>query len=107
MPEIRVRALFSPCYTSVKTTSFLKNKSQKFANKVHADILIKAVPRFDPGTHRFPYGHLFCYTTIHGAHLKIKFISTQNIIVRKLDYITSEEPVDLFLTTLLVCTRQQ
>ena len=34
-------------------------------------------------------------------------ISTKKIIVRKLDYRTSEEPVDLFLTTLLVCTRQQ
>jgi len=31
----------------------------------------------------------------------------KKIIVRKLDYHTSEEPVDLFLTTLVVCTRQQ
>jgi len=34
-------------------------------------------------------------------------LNTMNIVVRKLDYYTSEEPVDLFLTTLVVCTRQQ
>ena len=32
---------------------------------------------------------------------------TNNFIVAKLDYHTSEEPVDLFLTTPVVCSRQQ
>ena len=39
-----------------------------------------------------------------GNKVKIMSLSTKNIIVRKLDYHTSEEPVDFFLTTLLVCT---
>ena len=37
----------------------------------------------------------------------ILFIYTNNFILAKLDYHTSEEPVDLFLTTPVVCTRQQ
>ena len=41
-------------------------------------------------------------------HLQhILFIHTNNVILAKLDYHTSEEPVDLFLTTPVVCTRQQ
>ena len=41
-------------------------------------------------------------------HLQhILFINTNNVILAKLDYHTSEEPVDLFLTTPVVCTRQQ
>ena len=41
----------------------------------------------------------------HSKH--ILFIYTSNFILAKLDYHTSEEPVDLFLTTPVVCTRQQ
>ena len=37
----------------------------------------------------------------------ILLINTNNVILAKLDYHTSEEPVDLFLTTPVVCTRQQ
>ena len=37
----------------------------------------------------------------------ILFIYTNNFILAKLDYHISEEPVDLFLTTPVVCTRQQ
>ena len=41
-------------------------------------------------------------------HLQhILLLSTNNVILAKLDYQTSEEPVDLFLTTPVVCTRQQ
>ena len=39
--------------------------------------------------------------------MHILFIYTNNFILAKLDYHTSEEPVDLFLTTPVVCTRQQ
>ena len=41
----------------------------------------------------------------HPKH--ILFIYTNNFILAKLDYHTSEEPIDLFLTTPVVCTRQQ
>ena len=37
----------------------------------------------------------------------ILLLYTHNFFVAKLDYHTSEEPVDLFLTTPVVCTRQQ
>jgi len=67
----------------------------------------EAMPKPEQGTHRFPCGHLSHYTTIHAYNFKIESITPNKIIVRKLDYHTSEEPVDLFLTTLLVCTRQQ
>jgi len=57
--------------------------------------------------HRLSSYVLYHYAATDWTTLKIKCISMYNIIVRKLDYHTSEEPVDLFLMTLLVCTRQQ
>jgi len=41
----------------------------------------------------------------HSQHIPL--LNTNNVILAKLDYHTSEEPVDLFLTTPVVCTRQQ
>ena len=41
----------------------------------------------------------------HSKH--ILFIYTNKFILAKLNYHTSEEPVDLFFTTPVVCTRQQ
>ena len=50
-----------------------------------------------------------CTTNLHWLdkwyHILLLYI--HNFIVAKLDYHTSEEPVDLFLTTPVVCTRQQ
>ena len=50
-----------------------------------------------------------CTTNLHWLDNwhHILSIYTHNSIVAKLDYHTSEEPVDLFLTTPVVCTRQQ
>ena len=76
-------------------------------NNSRADDMNEQMPKFEHKTHRFPSSQLSHYTTIHVTNMKIESISTKKIIVRKLDYRTSEEPVDLFLTTLLVCTRQQ
>jgi len=95
------------------TLNFCENYSffQKYimhgVNNSRVDDLNERMPEFEHGTYRFPSGQLSHYTTIHVTTFKIESISTKKIIVRKLDYHTSEEPVDLFLTTLLVCTRQQ
>jgi len=95
------------CYVFVKKIYFFKNRSYSFADTVLSAIPTMALTVFDPGIHRFPYGSLYRWTAIDSIRTKIKCISTKNIIVRKLDYHTSEEPVDLFLTTLLGCNRQQ
>ena len=49
------------------------------------------------------------YTTnLHRLDIcNIHLVYIHNSIIAKLDYHTSQEPVDLFLTTPVVCTRQQ
>ena len=102
-----------PSSPALASINFCENYSffQKYmaygVSKGRVDNLHEPMSKSEHGTPRFSSDQPSHYTTIHVTTCKIESISTKTIIVRKLDYHTSEEPVDLFLTTLLVCTRQQ
>jgi len=98
-----VKFAFCLCFSG-KNLFFEKISSKTYIQvRKHFSVRVDSIER--------PYARAKCSLPLNqdtfGNPHNIMSISTMNIVVQKRDYYTSKEPVDLFLTTLVVCTRQQ